>query len=49
MDEHGDSLASFAISNDRFEVDTMVQRVISTANKVNCEMVCIGMEATSNF
>lgn len=49
MDESGDSLASFAISNDRIGADTLVQRVISTANKTNCETVRIGMEATSNL
>lgn len=49
MGESGESLASFAISNDRIGADTLVQRVISTANKTNCETVRIGMEATSNL
>jgi transposase len=49
MDENGDSLASFAISNDRIGADTLVQRVISTVNKTNCATVRIGMEATSNL
>jgi transposase len=49
MDESGNSLASFAISNDRIGADTLVQKMISTANKVNCETVRIGMEATSNL
>ena len=49
MDESGKSLASFAISNDRIGADTLVQKVISTANKTNCATVRIGMEATSNL
>jgi transposase len=49
MGESGESLASFSISNDRIGADTLVQKVISTANKTNCATVRIGMEATSNL
>lgn len=49
MDESGESLASFSVSNNQIGADTLVQRVIATANTKNCETVRIGMEATSNL
>ena len=49
MDESGNSLASFAISNDRIGADTLIQKVIFTAHKTNSKTVRIGMEATSNL
>lgn len=49
MDGSGQALASFSIPNNLPGADTLVQRLLSTADKIDSQSVKIGMEATSNL
>lgn len=49
MDGNGQKLASFSVPNNLSGADTLVEKVLSTANKLDSQTVKIGMEATSNL
>lgn len=49
MDGAGASLASFAVSNDQTGADTLIQKMLDTADKAGAQELRIGMEATSNL
>lgn len=49
MDGAGTSLASFAVPNDQAGADTLIQKMLDTASKVEAQELRIGMEATSNL
>ncbi|THF72276.1 IS110 family transposase, partial [Cohnella fermenti] len=45
----GASLASFAVPNDQTGADTLIQKMLDTADKAGTQELRIGMEATSNL
>ncbi|WP_027417361.1 IS110 family transposase [Aneurinibacillus terranovensis] len=49
MAEDGTSIASFSVSNDQQGADTLIQKMIEQAEKINSQLLQIGMEATSNL
>lgn len=49
MDGTGTALASFAVPNDQTGADTLIQKMLDTASKVQVQELRIGMEATSNL
>jgi transposase len=49
MDGDGTSLDSFSVTNDRAGADTLIKRMLVTAEKHQLNQLKIGMEATSNL
>lgn len=49
MSENGESIASFSIPNNRTGADTLMKRMLETAQRKQSRRVQIGMEATSNL
>lgn len=49
MDEAGQDLASFEISNDPQGADTLIHRVLETMGAKRMDSVVVGMEATANL
>jgi transposase len=49
MDERGIKLASFSVKNDRDGADFLARKIMDSAQKSGCELLRIGMEATSNL
>ncbi|THF72352.1 IS110 family transposase, partial [Cohnella fermenti] len=45
MDGAGASLASFAVPNDQTGADTLIQKMLDTADKAGTQELRIGMEA----
>jgi transposase len=45
----GRDLASFSVSNDQTGADTLIKKMLDTANKESSQFLRIGMEATSNL
>ena len=49
MDEVGQALASFEVSNDRPGADTLIRKVLETTEAKQMNTVVMGMEATANL
>lgn len=49
MNDAGDALASFTVTNDLFGAETLLNRLLTVARKYQCSLVRVGMEATSNL
>lgn len=49
MDGDGRALASFSIYNNRQGADTLIQKIVDTADRIKSQSLRIGMEATSNL
>lgn len=49
MDEAGQVLASFEVSNDRPGADTLIRKVLETSQAKHMNTVVMGMEATANL
>jgi len=49
MSEDGVTLADFSVSNDRNGADTLIKRMLETAEKSQCAQLKIGMEATDQY
>ena len=49
MNEDGVTLADFSVSNDRNGADTLIKRMLETAEKNQCVQLKIGMEATDQY
>lgn len=49
MNDSGDALASFAIPNNVDGAQTLLTRMVTSARKLQCTLVRVGMEATSNL
>ncbi|PWA04406.1 IS110 family transposase, partial [Pueribacillus theae] len=49
MDGDGISLASFSVTNDQNGADTLIKKMLVTAEKGQLNQVKVGMEATSNL
>jgi len=49
MNEIGESLASFSIPSNSSGADTLLRRILDTAQKKQQKQIQIGMEATSNL
>lgn len=49
MNDSGDALASFSIPNDLTGAETLLQRLLQSADKHQTDLVRVGMEATSNL
>lgn len=49
MDGAGATLASFAVLGDQTGADTLIQKMLDTADKAGAQELRIGMEATSNL
>ena len=49
MKEDGLTLADFSVSNDQTGADTLIKRMLETAEKSQIEQLKIGMEATDQY
>lgn len=49
MDESGQCLDSFQVSNDQLGADTLIHKVLETTDIKQMETVVMGMEATANL
>ncbi len=49
MNADGVTLADFSVSNDRNGADTLIKRMLETAEKNQCVQLKIGMEATDQY
>jgi transposase len=49
MKEDGATLADFSVSNDQTGADTLIKRMLETAEKSQIEQLKIGMEATDQY
>jgi transposase len=49
MNDSGDALASFSVSNDLTGAESLLQRILHSADKYSTDMIRVGMEATSNL
>lgn len=49
MNADGVTLADFSVSNDRTGADTLIKRMLETAEKSQCAELKIGMEATDQY
>ena len=49
MDETGQGLDSFKVSNNQPGADTLIRKVLETAGAKQMDTVVMGMEATSNL
>ncbi|MCL6625349.1 MAG: IS110 family transposase, partial [Alicyclobacillus shizuokensis] len=49
MDEAGQDLGSFKVSNDRPGADTLIRKVLETTEAKQMDTVVMGMEATANL
>ncbi|MFC4356323.1 IS110 family transposase [Chryseomicrobium palamuruense] len=49
MDADGKKLTDFSVSNDRNGADTLIKRMLETAEKNQCTQLKVGMEATDQY